>query len=78
MVKDSAPPGQIDKVFGFISAGLPLGGAITPVPFGWLIDHGHADLVLLQIAGLLVLSLFCGGSARSAARSAALVHVAAG
>lgn len=78
MVKDAAPPGQIGKVFGFISAGLPLGGAITPVPFGLLIDHGHADLVLLLIAGLLVLSLFCGGSARSAARSTAPVQVAAG
>ena len=77
MVKDAAPPGQIGKVFSFISPGLPLGGAITPVPFGLLIDHGHADLVLLLIAGLLVLSLFCGGSARSAARSAAPVQVAA-
>ncbi|MBV9811198.1 MAG: MFS transporter, partial [Acetobacteraceae bacterium] len=34
MVKDAAPPGQIGKVFGFISAGLPLGSAVTPVPFG--------------------------------------------
>ena len=25
MVKDAAPPGQIGKVFGFVSAGLPLG-----------------------------------------------------
>ena len=38
MLKDAAPPGQIGKVFGFVSAGLPLGGAVTPVPFGFLID----------------------------------------
>ena len=25
MLKDAAPPGQIGKVFGFVSAGLPLG-----------------------------------------------------
>ncbi len=29
MLKDAAPPGQVGKVFGFVSAGLPLGGAIT-------------------------------------------------
>ena len=27
MLKDASPPGQIGKVFGFVSAGLPLGGA---------------------------------------------------
>ena len=41
MVKDAAPPGQIGKVFGFVSAGLPLGQALTPVPFGFLIDMGR-------------------------------------
>jgi len=28
MVKDAAPPGQIGKVFGFVSSGMSLGGAI--------------------------------------------------
>ena len=28
MLKDAAPPGQIGKVFGFVSAGMSLGGAI--------------------------------------------------
>ncbi|MBN8927681.1 MAG: MFS transporter [Rhodospirillales bacterium 69-11] len=65
MVKDAAPPGQIGKVFGFVSAGLPLGGAITPVPFGFLIDRGHPELVLVLVAGILLLSLFCAGSARA-------------
>jgi MFS transporter, FSR family, fosmidomycin resistance protein len=70
MVKDAAPPGQIGKVFGFVSAGLPLGGAITPVPFGMLIDKGHPELVLVLVAVLLLLSLFCAGSARVSARAA--------
>ena len=55
MVKDAAPPGQIGKVFGFISASLPLGGALVPVPFGFLIDHGHAELVLVLAAALLLM-----------------------
>src|SRR5208282_1406534 len=65
MVKDAAPPGQIGKVFGFVSAGLPLGQALTPVPFGLLIDRGHPELVLLLVAALLMLSLLCMGSART-------------
>ena len=69
MVKDAAPPGQIGKVFGFVSAGLPLGSAITPVPFGMLIDRGHPELVLILVAVILLLSLFCAGSARVSARA---------
>ncbi len=69
MVKDAAPPGQIGKVFGFVSAGLPLGSAITPVPFGFLIDHGRPDLILVLISILLLSSLLCMGSARAAALS---------
>ena len=67
MVKDAAPPGQIGKVFGFVSAGLPCGQALTPVPFGFLIDHGRPELVLVLAAGLLVLSIFCAGTARGMA-----------
>src|SRR6185312_4945401 len=68
MLKDAAPPGQIGKVFGFVSAGLPLGGAVTPVPFGFLIDRGHPVLVLVAV--ILLLSLFCAGTARVSSRVA--------
>ena len=66
MVKDAAPPGQIGKVFGFVSAGLPLGSALTPVPFGFLIDHGRPELVLILVPIILLSSLLCMGSARVA------------
>jgi MFS transporter, FSR family, fosmidomycin resistance protein len=69
MVKDAAPPGQIGKVFGFVSAGLPLGSAVTPVPFGLLIDKGHPERVLVLVAVILLLSLLCAGSARVSART---------
>ena len=68
MVRDAAPAGQIGKVFGFVSAGLPLGSALTPVPFGFLIDRGHPELVLTLVAVILLASLLCAGSARSASR----------
>jgi MFS transporter, FSR family, fosmidomycin resistance protein len=76
MLKDAAPPGQIGKVFGFVSAGLPLGSAITPVPFGFIIDSGHPELVLTLVAGILFVSLLCGGSAKVSARGEPVVVAA--
>jgi len=72
MVKDAAPPGQIGKVFGFISAGLSLGGAIMPVPYGMLIDAGRPELVLVLVSGLWLTSLLFVGNARAAARREAV------
>jgi predicted MFS family arabinose efflux permease len=72
MLKSACPPGQIGKVFGFVSSGLPLGGALTPVPLGWMIDLGYTSLVLPMVAGLLALSLLFAGGARSLARSRAV------
>jgi MFS family permease len=70
MVKDAAPPGQIGKVFGFVSSGMSLGGAIMPVPYGMIIDAGRPDLVLVVVAALLLLSLVCAGGARVGFRRA--------
>ena len=70
MVKDAAPPGQIGKVFGFVSSGMSLGAAIMPVPYGMIIDAGRPDLVLVVAATLLLLSLACAGGARVGFRRA--------
>jgi FSR family fosmidomycin resistance protein-like MFS transporter len=64
MLRDASPPGQIGKVFGFVSAGLPLGNAVTPVPLGFLIDLGYPHLVLPVVAAFLGLSLLCAGGAQ--------------
>jgi MFS transporter, FSR family, fosmidomycin resistance protein len=69
MLRNASPPGEIGKVFGFVSAGLPLGGAITPVPLGLLIDFGYPELVLPVVAGFLGLSLLCAGGAEGGARA---------
>ena len=69
MLRDASPPGEVGKVFGFVSAGLPLGGAITPVPLGLLIDFGYPHLVLPVVAGFLGLSLLCAGGAEGGARA---------
>jgi MFS family permease len=73
MLRDASPPGEVGKVFGFVSSGLPLGGAITPIPFGFLLDVGLPWLVLPMIAALILASLACAGWAQgeaSARRSA--------
>jgi MFS transporter, FSR family, fosmidomycin resistance protein len=72
MLKDASPAGQIGKVFGFVSAGLPLGSALTPVPFGFLIDRGYPELILVLVALLLFASLLCVGTARSETRPRAV------
>ena len=77
MLKDACPPGQIGKVFGFVSSGLPLGGAITPVPLGFLIDMGYPILVLPVVAALLGLSLLCAGGARASSKATKARAVAA-
>lgn len=64
MLKEACPPGEVGKVFGFVSAGLPLGSALMPVPMGLLIDHGFTWMVLPVVALLLGLSLLCAGTAR--------------
>jgi MFS transporter, FSR family, fosmidomycin resistance protein len=64
MVKDAAPPGQIGKMFGFVSSGMSLGGAIMPVLYGMIIDAGRPRLVLVVVAALLMASLLCAGGAR--------------
>jgi len=76
MLKEASPPGQIGKVFGFVSAGLPLGSALTPVPFGALIDHHHPELVLILVAALLLGSLLCLSNARASARVGAVAVAA--
>jgi MFS transporter, FSR family, fosmidomycin resistance protein len=70
MVKDAAPPGQIGKVFGFVSSGMSLGGALMPVPYGMIIDAGRPELVLVVVAALLLLSLLFAGGARLGFRRA--------
>ena len=77
MLREAIPASEMGKVFGFVSSGLPLGSALTPVPFGFLIDRGHPEWILALAAGLLVFSLISVAAARAAARRGPLLAVAA-
>lgn len=76
MVRDAASSGQVGKIFGFVSAGLPLGQALTPAPFGALIDMHRPDLVLVLAASILLISLPFIGSARASAKREPVVAAA--
>ncbi|MFN4087941.1 MAG: MFS transporter [Alphaproteobacteria bacterium] len=57
LVRSVAPPGQIGKVFGFVSSGLGLGGAVTPVLYGWVMDNGDPRWVFYGSALFMLLAL---------------------
>ena len=54
MIRSVTPPGEMGKVFGFVSIGYNIGGIVAPVMFGYLMDN--ADPVLL-FWGVGVMSL---------------------
>ncbi|MGE0627369.1 MAG: MFS transporter [Hyphomicrobiaceae bacterium] len=57
MLRAAAPKGAAGKVFGFVSAGIALGGALAPIPFGWLIDIGRPDWVFYLLALFMVVAI---------------------
>ena len=77
IVREATPPGSFGKVFGFVSSGLALGSALTPVPFGYLIDNGYGQWVLVIASIILVASIFCMGTARASGKSQAALDAEA-
>lgn len=53
MVRAAAPPGQAGAVFGIVSTGFNIGGMVSPLLFGWLMDAGQASSVFLVSAGFM-------------------------
>jgi MFS transporter, FSR family, fosmidomycin resistance protein len=41
LIRAMTPPGQMGKVFGFVSTGFNIGGIIAPPAFGYLLDQGQ-------------------------------------
>ena len=57
MVRTAVPRGSIGKVFGFMGTGHSIGGAVSPIFFGWMIDQGEPKGVFLVIALLMLLAV---------------------
>jgi FSR family fosmidomycin resistance protein-like MFS transporter len=58
LLRAAAPPGSVGKVFGFVSAGISVGSAIAPIPFGWLLDTGRPQWIFYLIAIFMLIALF--------------------
>ncbi len=70
IVRDVTPAGSFGKVFGFVTTGFNIGGAIAPLIFGALMDHGSPRLVFIGVAACSLLAVLTVASA-SRPRSAA-------
>jgi MFS family permease len=66
------PAGAFGKVFGFVTNGFNIGGIVTPLVYGVLLDHGAPRMVFFVIAlGALGAILMISGATRGATRTPA-------
>ena len=76
MVRQAAPPGAVGRAFGIASTGFNIGGAIAPLIFGYVMDHGHPQWVF-GIAAAFMLVTVATAISRSRRTAAAAQGAAA-
>ena len=52
LIRAVTPPGEMGKVFGFVSVGYNIGGIIAPVMFGYILDHADPGLLFWLVAAI--------------------------
>ncbi len=57
IVREVTPPGSFGKVFGFVTTGFNIGGIISPLIFGAIMDHGSPRLVFLAVAACSLIAI---------------------
>ena len=57
IVREVTPPGSFGKVFGFVTTGFNIGGIISPLIFGAIMDHGSPKLVFLAVAACSLIAI---------------------
>ena len=57
IVRDVTPPGSFGKVFGFVTTGFNIGGIVSPLIFGAIMDHGSPRLVFLLVAAFSLIAV---------------------
>ena len=68
LVRAMAPKGSAGKVFGFVSTGIEVGSATSPLLFGWLLDQGRPELVFIASAVMMMGALAAASAATYFAR----------
>ena len=58
LIRSMSPPGEIAKVFGFVSTGFNLGGIAAPVMFGFLLDRSDPGIVFWVVAAVSLITVF--------------------
>jgi MFS family permease len=57
IVRENTPAGSFGKVFGFVTTGFNIGGIISPLVFGWLMDNNSPRGVFLFVAAVSLVSV---------------------
>jgi FSR family fosmidomycin resistance protein-like MFS transporter len=57
LVRAAAPPDAIGRAFGIVTLGFGIGGAIGPMLFGWVMDHGMPRWVFGATAIFMLLTV---------------------
>lgn len=57
LVRNAAPPGAAGRAFGIVSTGFNVGGIISPLLFGWIMDRGSPNWVFGTSAIFMALTV---------------------
>ena len=60
LVRQAAPPGAAGRAFGIVSTGFNVGGIISPLLFGWIMDQSVAPWVFGASAVFMALTVVLG------------------
>ena len=73
LVRAVTPRQSSGKVFGFVSTGISVGGSVTPILFGWIVDQGAPEWVFYTLAVFMLvgISVTMAGRRRGEARAPA-------
>jgi len=80
LVRNAAPPGAAGRAFGIVSTGFNIGGIVSPLLFGWIMDQNlphwvfGASVVFMILTVLLALVTDRGPQASLEDSDASLMH----
>src|SRR6478736_7054576 len=57
LVRNAAPPGAAGRAFGIVSTGFTLGGIVSPLLYGWIMDQNMPHWVFGASVGFMVLTV---------------------
>jgi MFS family permease len=57
IVRAVTPAGAYGRVFGFVSTGFNIGGIVSPLIFGQLLDQGHPRAIFFCVAACALISI---------------------